>query len=79
MTGKCTHADYLADMLEACTLAQQFVDGVTFDEFQRNIEKLFAVTRALEVIGEAAAHVPPAVQAQRPDVPWSALSACAMC
>ena len=36
-----------------------------------NTEKVFAVTRALEIIGEAARHVPGEVQAQYPEVPWA--------
>ena len=71
MTVKRTHLDYLSDMLEAAVLAETFTHAVEFDAFQQNTEKIFAVVRALEVIGEAAAHVPGEVQAQRPDVPWN--------
>jgi uncharacterized protein with HEPN domain len=32
--------------------------------------KVFAVVRALEVIGEAARHIPKSLQAKYPRVPW---------
>ena len=54
--------------------AQRFTLGIDFTAFQRNDEKIFAVTRALEIIGEAAKHVPHTVRARYPDVPWRDLA-----
>jgi uncharacterized protein with HEPN domain len=42
--------------------------------FLSNDEKIFAVTRALEIIGEAAKHVPESVQKEYPDIPWRAIA-----
>lgn len=50
--------------------ALRFVHGVSFDEFRANEEKVLAVTRALEVIGEAARFVPLSIREKYPDVPW---------
>ena len=64
------YVDYLNDILDAAQKAQQFVAGLDFDEFVGNDEKVFAVIRALEIIGEAARSVPEEVRDRYPDVPW---------
>jgi uncharacterized protein with HEPN domain len=50
--------------------AMRFVRGVDFGEFHRNEEKVLAVIRALEVIGEAAKKIPEPVRGRFPDIPW---------
>ncbi len=63
--------DYLQDILAATKHAISFVDSISFDEFMDNVEKQFAVIRALEIIGEAANNIPKDVQEHYPKVPWS--------
>jgi uncharacterized protein with HEPN domain len=46
------------DMLEAMVLIQDFVKGMTFDQFCDDRKTLNAVERNFIVIGEAAAQVP---------------------
>ncbi len=70
MRRKRECADYLRDILEYAAKAQQFVAGVEFYAFQANEEKVLAVVRALEVVGEAARQVPAAVRARYPEIPW---------
>jgi uncharacterized protein with HEPN domain len=65
-----TYLDYLQDIYDATGYALSFVAGVTLDDFVDNYEKSFAVTRALEIIGEAARQVPAEVQQQYPHLPW---------
>jgi uncharacterized protein with HEPN domain len=65
-----TYIDYLRDILEASTNAIAFLDGVKFAEFDDNIEKQYAVTRALAIIGEAARHIPQSVRVSYPQLPW---------
>ena len=45
--------DYLNDIRDASEKAARFVNGLTFEQFRDNDEKVYAVIRALEVIGEA--------------------------
>lgn len=45
--------DYLRDMAEAIELAIEFTDGMEFEEFTGNKKTIFAVTRAIQIIGEA--------------------------
>lgn len=62
--------DYLKDILVHIDLAQEFVQGMTFQDFKGDNKTVLAVTRALEIIGEATKQVPPSIRAQYPDVPW---------
>lgn len=70
MTAKREYKDYIRDMLEAIEKAEKFVSGVDMESFVANEEKVFAVTRALEIIGEAARKVPNEVREQYLEVPW---------
>ena len=66
--------DYLHDILEHIDFAQEYVQGMTFQDFQADNKTILAVTRALEVIGEATKQVPPSIRSQYPDVPWRDIS-----
>lgn len=62
--------DYLNDICHASEKAAQFVDGFTFEQFQENDEKVYAVIRALEVIGEATKGIPAPLRRRYPEIPW---------
>ena len=70
MTAKRAYTDYLRDIIDAAEKVTRFVEGVDFETFQSNDEKIYAVTRGLEVIGEAAKQIPRTVTARYPEVPW---------
>ncbi len=63
------YADALRDILDAISKAQKFVEGIDFDTFQTNDEKSFAVTRALEIIGEAVKQIPDSERELYPQIP----------
>ncbi len=52
------------DMLESIEKVERYTAGLTFDEFQANDMVLDAVVRNLEIIGEAAGHIPAAMREQ---------------
>jgi uncharacterized protein with HEPN domain len=62
--------DYLRDILAYAEKAERFVEDVDFDRFMANDEKVLAVIRVLEVIGEAARQIPRSVRERYPEVPW---------
>jgi len=64
------YADYLRDILTAIKDVQSFVASIDLDDFLASKEKQYAVIRALEIIGEAAAKVPAEVRVRYPAVPW---------
>jgi len=64
------HHHFLRDMLEATRAALEFTADIDFDGFAASREKQFAVVRALEVLGEAANHVPEVVRKKHAALPW---------
>jgi uncharacterized protein with HEPN domain len=64
-----SYQDYLTDILDAAEKAQSWVKDIDLAEFADNTEKVYATTRALEIIGEAARHIPQDIRDQYPEVP----------
>ena len=64
------YTDALADMADAMEKIIRFVDGMTYEQFASDDKTLFAVVRALEIIGEAAKQIPDSVRQQNPQLPW---------
>ena len=62
--------DYLRDMLDAMGKAQQFVENLSYEEFKEDDKTVFAVVRALEIVGEATKNIPNDVRMEHPEVPW---------
>ena len=68
--GKHAISDYLEDALDAAEKATRFVHNIDYTSFASNDEKAFAVVRALEIIGEAARHIPESFRSSYPNIPW---------
>ncbi|MGK7936057.1 MAG: DUF86 domain-containing protein [Xenococcaceae cyanobacterium] len=66
--------DYLQDILDAIDAAENFVEGITFQDFQNDRKTIFAVTRAIEIIGEAAKSIPIPLREKHPQVPWKSMT-----
>lgn len=62
--------DYLRDILDACQKAESFLQDMDLDSFRADEKTVYAVIRALEVIGEAAKQVPSSFREQFPHIPW---------
>jgi uncharacterized protein with HEPN domain len=67
---KRVYADYLNDMLENCDKAIRFLGEADFETLIADEEKAYAVVRALEIIGEAARHIPKDLRKQYAEIPW---------
>jgi uncharacterized protein with HEPN domain len=58
------------DILETITYLEAFTNGVSFEAFEANPEKLFAVVKAIEIIGEAVKKIPDETRSQYVQIPW---------
>jgi uncharacterized protein with HEPN domain len=63
-------APVLADIIEAIEGVETATAGRTFEEFKADWLLRHATQRALEIISEAARHIPEEYLAERPDIPW---------
>jgi len=61
---------YVEDMLAFCDKALAYNRGLDRAAFPADPMRYDATLRNIELIGEAATHVPGAIRAQAPDVPW---------
>ena len=62
--------DYLQDILDAIAAIEKFTQDINFDQFAQNLEKIFAVSRAIEIIGEAVKQIPDEIRTNYPQIPW---------
>lgn len=62
--------DYLKDIEEAIELAIEFTQGMEFDDFSQDKKTIFAVARAIQIIGEAAKKIPDNIREKYPHIPW---------
>jgi len=66
--------DYIRDIIDAMDKAISFVQGMSYEEFVRDDKTLFAVIRAIEIIGEAVKHIPAEIREKYPGIPWRGMA-----
>jgi uncharacterized protein with HEPN domain len=66
--------DYLDNILDAAGKIETFTRGMSYEEFSGDDKTVYAVTRALEVIGEATTCIPRQVRERYPSLPWSEMA-----
>lgn len=67
--GRTWHL-YIGDMLTFCERLLSYVDGLTKEHFLADGLTYDATLRNLEMIGEAATHIPDEVRGRHPEIPW---------
>ncbi len=66
--------DYVEDIIDAMSKAEEFTGGITYEDFAGDSKTVFAVIRALEIVGEAAKRIPDMVKKKYPEIPWRDIS-----
>ena len=69
---KRVYIDYLEDMLANAERGVRFSEGMDYDSFANDEKSVYAVTRAIEIIGEASQRIPNDVKAKYPEIPLDA-------
>jgi uncharacterized protein with HEPN domain len=62
--------DYLEDVLMAMEKAETFTLQMSYTDFKNDDKTIFAVVRAIEIIGEAVKHIPEDFRVKFPGIPW---------
>ena len=60
---------YLEDIAMECKRIRKFTNGLDYNAFTENIEKVYAVAKALENIGEGVKQLPKPLTDAYPDIP----------
>jgi len=68
------YRDYLSDILDAVNDVENFVQGLTYDEFIKDRKTLNAVVRSIEIIGEASKNIPEPIKAKYKELPWKQMA-----
>ncbi len=64
------YIDYLRDMLDNANRAMRFAEGMDYLSFTNDEKSVYAVIRAVEIIGEATRNIPDEVRTKYPEIPW---------
>ena len=65
---------YLQDILGAMLAIEQFIEGISLDEFKTDDKTSSAVIRKFEIIGEAAKQIPEEIRNKYPLIPWKEMA-----
>lgn len=68
-------AQRLEDIRDNIAAIRHFVRGLSFEDYQNDQKTIYAVTRALEIISEAAKRLPEEVKERHPSIDWPAIAA----
>lgn len=64
----------LEDILEAGNRIESYIDGFDYEAFIEDRRTVDAVTRNLEIIGEAVKYLPEEMTLRFPEIPWRAIA-----
>lgn len=66
--------DYIEDIIAAITNATEFTKDMSYNEFVKDTKTVYAVIRAIEIIGEAVKNIPEEIKRKYPDIPWRSMA-----
>lgn len=61
---------YFDDIIEAINKIEEYTREMTFENFKNDTKTIDAVVRNIEVIGEAAKHIPADIRVKHIEIPW---------
>lgn len=64
---------YVRDMIDFCEKVLSYTEGLNQAEFVADARTYDATLRNLELVGEAATHIPDTVRDAHPEIPWRAV------
>ncbi|MDI6766859.1 MAG: DUF86 domain-containing protein [Bacteroidota bacterium] len=70
MKQKRTYRLFLEDIIESIIKIETYTKNLSYGRFSKDPKTIDAVVRNLEIIGEAAKHIPTSVRSKHAEVPW---------
>jgi uncharacterized protein with HEPN domain len=67
---KRTYRFFLEDIVESIGKIEAYTKNMSYGRFTKNPQTIDAVVRNLEIIGEAAKHIPTSIRAKHTEIPW---------
>lgn len=67
-------SDYIEDILANIYKAIEFTRRMDYESFEKDDKTVYAVIRALEIIGEATGKIPVDYRKAHPDLPWKKMT-----
>lgn len=64
------YGDYIEDIIDSMNKADKFIENMNYRDFIKDEKTIFAVVRALEIIGEAVKNIPDSVKEKYSGIPW---------
>ena len=61
---------YVQDILEAIRRIDEYLEGLTFEEFSKDNKTVDAVIRNFAIIGEATKHIPIGIKRKHREISW---------
>lgn len=65
---------YLDDIQESIQQIEEYTKRLSKRQFNKNLQAQDAVIRRLEIIGEAAKHIPKSARDKSPKIPWKKIA-----
>jgi uncharacterized protein with HEPN domain len=65
---------YIQDILFECENIKKFTANCTYESFTNNLEKVYAVAKSFENIGEAVKQIPKEITDEFDTIPWSEIA-----
>ncbi len=66
--------DFIDDIIEAINDVETFTQGIKLSEFRQDKRTVYAVIRALEIMGEAVKSVPDELRQTYDQIPWKRIA-----
>jgi hypothetical protein len=64
----------LFDMITSCKHCLKHIEGITFEEFERDAKTMHAVQHQLQVLGEATKRIDNEFRKNNPEIPWKEMA-----
>jgi len=64
---------YMDDIIESIQRIDEYISGLDYEQFAEDPKLVDAVSRRLEIIGEAVKNIPSEIKERQPDLRWKGI------